>query len=116
MQRILVTGLGAVTPIGIGWRDFWASVLQQRNGFAEVSSFDTSKFKVTNMRGIKRSATRTTAPGSSPTPDADTDTDTDTDTDAGTDAGAGTDADTGAGTSAATDTGIGAGTRVRSAW
>jgi 3-oxoacyl-[acyl-carrier-protein] synthase II len=44
--RIAVTGLGAVTPVGSGHRELWASLLAGRLGFAPVESFDTSAFSV----------------------------------------------------------------------
>ena len=46
MNRVLVTGLGAVTSIGIGCEAFWKAVLEQKCGFTEVTSIDTSRFKV----------------------------------------------------------------------
>jgi 3-oxoacyl-[acyl-carrier-protein] synthase II len=44
--RIAVTGIGAVTPVGIGRQELWASLLAGRLGFAPVESFDTSAFNV----------------------------------------------------------------------
>ena len=43
-RRIVVTGLGVVSSIGIGWRPFWEALLQGRSGINEVESFDTSEF------------------------------------------------------------------------
>ena len=45
-RRIAVTGLGAVTPVGTGKEEVWASLLAGRLGFAPVSSFDTRSFNV----------------------------------------------------------------------
>jgi 3-oxoacyl-[acyl-carrier-protein] synthase II len=45
-RRIAVTGLGAVTPVGTGKEEVWASLLAGRLGFAPVASFDTSSFNV----------------------------------------------------------------------
>jgi 3-oxoacyl-[acyl-carrier-protein] synthase II len=44
--RIAVTGLGLVTPIGIGREDVWSGLLAGRSGFAPVESFDTRRFSV----------------------------------------------------------------------
>ncbi|MEO6195782.1 MAG: beta-ketoacyl-[acyl-carrier-protein] synthase family protein [Thermoanaerobaculia bacterium] len=44
--RIAVTGLGLVTPIGIGREDVWNGLLAGRSGFAPVESFDTRLFNV----------------------------------------------------------------------
>jgi len=37
-----VTGLGAVTSIGIGWQEFWRGLLEGRSGISPVASFDTT--------------------------------------------------------------------------
>lgn len=47
MQRsVVVTGIGAVTPVGTGREVFWEALLAGRSGFAPVRSFDTSKMNV----------------------------------------------------------------------
>ena len=53
MQRIVVTGLGVITSIGIGWQNFWQSLLAGRHGFGPVESFDTSAFRVNRGGEIK---------------------------------------------------------------
>jgi 3-oxoacyl-[acyl-carrier-protein] synthase II len=45
-RRVAVTGLGAVTPVGTGKDEVWASLLAGRLGFAPVASFDTRAFSV----------------------------------------------------------------------
>jgi len=42
-QRIVITGLGVISSIGIGKDDFWKNLIQGKSGISEVSSFDTSK-------------------------------------------------------------------------
>ena len=44
--RVVVTGLGVVSSIGIGWQAFWDSLLASRSGVSEVTSFDTTDFPV----------------------------------------------------------------------
>src|SRR3989338_7716749 len=46
MRRVVVTGLGLITPVGLGWRASWAALLAGRSGIAPVRSFDTSAFPV----------------------------------------------------------------------
>ena len=46
MVRIAVTGLGVVTPVGIGRQEAWTNLLAGRLGFAPVESFDTAAFNV----------------------------------------------------------------------
>ncbi len=43
MNSIAVTGLGMVTPIGLGHETVWPGLLAGRSGFSPVSSFDTSR-------------------------------------------------------------------------
>ncbi|WES99894.1 beta-ketoacyl-ACP synthase II [Chryseobacterium arthrosphaerae] len=45
MKRVVVTGLGALTPIGNNEHDFWQSLLTGVNGTNPITKFDTSKFK-----------------------------------------------------------------------
>jgi 3-oxoacyl-[acyl-carrier-protein] synthase II len=40
-RRIVVTGLGAVTPVGTGRAELWEALLAGRSGFSDVESFDT---------------------------------------------------------------------------
>ena len=47
MKRVVVTGLGALTPIGNNVDDFWQSLLTGVNGTNPITKFDTSKFKTT---------------------------------------------------------------------
>ena len=47
-ERVAVTGVGLVTPIGIGAETFWNSLLRGRSGISEITSFDTSEFR-TNL-------------------------------------------------------------------
>jgi len=44
--RIVVTGIGAVTPVGTGREEMWAALLAGRSGFSPVESFDTSRYPV----------------------------------------------------------------------
>lgn len=45
MRRVVVTGIGAVTPIGNNINDFWASLTEGKSGAAPITRFETSKFK-----------------------------------------------------------------------
>lgn len=44
-RRVVVTGLGAITPIGLNVNEFWKSVKAQKTGFAEITKFDTTNYK-----------------------------------------------------------------------
>lgn len=45
-RRVVVTGLGALTPIGNSVNEFWSNLIEGKSGAALIKKFDTSKFKV----------------------------------------------------------------------
>lgn len=45
MRRVVVTGMGAVTPIGLNVEEYWNSLKEGKNGFGEITYFDTSEYK-----------------------------------------------------------------------
>jgi 3-oxoacyl-[acyl-carrier-protein] synthase II len=45
MRRVVVTGIGALTPIGNNANDFWHSLVGGKSGAAPITRFDTTKFK-----------------------------------------------------------------------
>lgn len=44
-RRVVVTGMGAITPIGNSVDEFWESVKQEKIGFAPITYFDTTDYK-----------------------------------------------------------------------
>ena len=45
-RRIVITGIGVISSIGIGKDEFWTSLLEGRSGISEITSFDTSTLPV----------------------------------------------------------------------
>ncbi|MBK9291687.1 MAG: beta-ketoacyl-ACP synthase II [Bacteroidetes bacterium] len=45
LKRVVVTGIGAVTPIGNNAPAYWEGLVNGANGAAEITRFDSSKFK-----------------------------------------------------------------------
>jgi len=43
-KRVVVTGMAAITPVGIGVADFWASLLAGKSGIGLITRFDASAF------------------------------------------------------------------------
>ena len=45
LKRVVVTGLGAVTPVGLNAKETWENLLAGKSGAAPITLFDASKFK-----------------------------------------------------------------------
>ena len=45
-RRVVITGLGAITPIGNNVEEFWDGIKSGRRGIDKIKNFDTSNFKV----------------------------------------------------------------------
>ena len=45
MRRVVITGIGALTPIGNNLSDYWTGLKEGKSGAAPITKFDTSKFK-----------------------------------------------------------------------
>ncbi|MFK5983454.1 MAG: beta-ketoacyl-ACP synthase II [Flavobacteriaceae bacterium] len=45
LKRVVVTGLGALTPIGNNVSDYWNALIDGKSGCANITYFDTEKFK-----------------------------------------------------------------------
>jgi len=45
LKRVVVTGLGALTPIGNNIQEYWDGLINGRSGCAPITYFDTEKFK-----------------------------------------------------------------------
>ena len=52
-RRVVVTGLGAVTAIGIGAEAFWNSLKAGQVGIDRITQCDTEKFKVKLAAEVK---------------------------------------------------------------
>ena len=52
-RRVVVTGLGAVTPVGNNVQAFWESVKTGKIGIGEITRFDTADFKVKLAAEVK---------------------------------------------------------------
>src|SRR6195256_2371073 len=43
-RRVVITGLGPITSVGIGKENFWRGLRAEKSGIQAISSFDTSEF------------------------------------------------------------------------
>ena len=53
MNRVVVTGMGAITPIGNTVSDFWKSLSSGKNGVNKITLFDTENFNVKIAAEVK---------------------------------------------------------------
>lgn len=52
-KRVVVTGLGAITPIGKNVEEFWNGIKQGKCGIDNITKFDTTDFKVKLAAEVK---------------------------------------------------------------
>ena len=52
-RRVVITGLGAVTPIGNNANDFWKGIKEGKCGIDEITRFDITNFKVKLAAEVK---------------------------------------------------------------
>ena len=53
LKRVVVTGLGAVTPLGNTVEETWKSLINGKSGAAPITHFDTTNFKTTFACEVK---------------------------------------------------------------
>ena len=52
-RRVVVTGMGAVTPIGYTVEEFWNSIKEGKVGIGNITKFDTTDYKVKIAAEVK---------------------------------------------------------------
>ena len=52
-RRVVVTGMGAITPLGLSVEEFWNGVKEGRTGFGPITKFDTEGYKSTIAAEVK---------------------------------------------------------------
>ena len=52
-RRVVVTGLGAVTPVGNNVKDFWSGIREGKVGIGPITKFDTTDYKVKIAAEVK---------------------------------------------------------------
>ena len=45
LKRVVVTGLGAITPVGNNVKDFWQGLISGKNGVGAITRFDSTNYK-----------------------------------------------------------------------
>jgi len=52
-RRVVITGMGAITPIGVGIDNFWEGIKAGKIGFAPITKFDASEYKTKIAAEVK---------------------------------------------------------------
>lgn len=52
-KRVVVTGLGAITPVGNTVKDFWSGLISGKNGVGPITHFDSTNFKTRFAAEVK---------------------------------------------------------------
>ena len=52
-RRVVITGVGPVTPIGIGKETFWSNLVAGKSGVGPITQFDTEGFTVKIAAEVK---------------------------------------------------------------
>ena len=53
MRRVVITGMGAITPVGLTMKDTWAAIKAGKHGFARIQAFDPTALGVTIGAEVK---------------------------------------------------------------
>ena len=53
MKRVVVTGMGCITPVGNDIPTFWSSIVAGKNGIGPITRFDTTDFKAKLAAEVK---------------------------------------------------------------
>ena len=53
MRRVVVTGMGVISPVGNSIDDFWDSLVAGRHGIAPITKFDTTEYKAKLAAEVK---------------------------------------------------------------
>ena len=52
-RRVVITGMGAITPVGNTAEESWGALVAGKNGIGTITAFDTTGFRVTVAAEVK---------------------------------------------------------------
>ena len=52
-ERVVLTGMGAITPLGLNVEDSWQGMVEGRSGVDHIALFDASRFPTTFAGEVK---------------------------------------------------------------
>ena len=53
LKRVVVTGMGAISPLGNTVEEFWKNIVAGKSGVALITKFDTTNFKTKFAAEVK---------------------------------------------------------------
>lgn len=53
MKRVVITGMGAITPIGLNVEEYWEGLKNGKTGFGAITQFDTTEYKAKLAASVK---------------------------------------------------------------
>lgn len=53
MERVVITGVGLISPVGIGTEPTWNALLEGQSGAGPITLFDASQFRVRIAAEVK---------------------------------------------------------------
>ena len=45
MRRVVITGMGAITPLGLNVEEYWKGLKEGQTAFGEITRFDSREYK-----------------------------------------------------------------------
>jgi len=51
-RKVVITGVGILSPIGVGWEKYWEGLFRGKTGFTTISLFDTTNYSVSTAGEI----------------------------------------------------------------
>ena len=45
-RRVVITGMGVATPLGMELEPYWQNLLEGKSGIVEISRFDTTRLRL----------------------------------------------------------------------
>lgn len=53
MKRVVITGMGAITPIGLSVEEFWNAIKEEKIGFGPITKMDATGYRATLAAEVK---------------------------------------------------------------
>ena len=52
-RRVVITGMGLITPVGIGVEESWSAICAGKSGIAKITQFDASAYQTQIAAEVK---------------------------------------------------------------